>query len=446
MKTTRRLVPVLLCLGTLAAGPVSAEGANPENPEKPEKRLTFSGGVGINAYGLRGAYFGAPDQPKPDANYGWVESVGRVGLAYAFSDHVSVSAGVAGVFTLSDDPFGLSDEGTALVESARLAVTDLFTPGLDLTIGRQDLKIGDGFLIQDGYYDNKGNVWSIPLTFWDAAKLDYRRGDFAGTVLAAKLSSSFGYDGQLYGLDFAWTPAPKKAATEAGVQAGAEAEAEEEPPKTYLAFSGFARQDSGEADDDARVLSLRGSVPIGPVTLAGEYAFQGGKRQGVSVGGEAWHADARWDLPLGLAPYLFASYLHFSGDDPASTDDENFIWRHYSSEDWSHYYLGELVGSSLLVNTDLNVLKLEGGLQIVDPLSFRLFYLDLKSDTGAYWEVPEGAGDSLAREWDAVLSWTPNDATELWLLFGQATPGSAGEALWGTRTSNLYSAGFSWSF
>ncbi len=434
MGTTRRLVPVLLCLGTLVAGPVSAED------EKPEERLTFSGGVGVNAYGLRGAYFGAPDQPKPDADYGWVETVGRVGLAYAFSDHVSVSAGVAGVFTLSDDPFGVADDGTALVESAKLAVTDLFTPGLDLTIGRQEMKIGDGFLIQDGYADHKGAVWSIPLTFWDAARVDYRRGDFAGTVLAAKLSSSFGYDGQLYGLDFAWTPSPKTAG------AGAEAGAEEAPPKTYLALSGFARQGSGEADDDARLVSLRGSVPLGPVTLAGEYAFQGGKRQGVSVGGEAWHADGRWDLPLGLAPYLFASYLHFSGDDPGSADDENFVWRNYSSEDWSHYYLGELVASSLLVNTDLNVLKLEGGFQIAEPLSFRLFYLDLKSDTGAYWEVPEEAGDGLAREWDAVLSWTPNDATELWLLFGQARPGSAGEALWGTRTSNLYSAGFSWSF
>ncbi len=434
MGTTRRLVPVLLCLATLAAGPVSAEG------ETTARHLTFSGGVGVNAYGLRGAYFGAPGQPKPDANYGWVESVGRAGLAYAFSGHVSISAGVAGVFTWSDDPFGVSNDGTALVESAKLTVTDLLTPGLDLTIGRQEMKIGDGFLIQDGYADHKGNVWSIPLTFWDAARADYRRGGFAGTVLAASLSSSFGYDGRLYGFDFAWNPAPKKAA------AGAEAGAAEEPSMTYLALSGFARQDSGEADDDARVLSLRGSVPVGPVTLAGEYAFQGGKRQGVSVGGEAWHADARWDLPLGLAPYLFASYLHFSGDDPASANDENFIWRDYSSEDWSHYYLGELVASSLLVNTDLNVLKLEAGFQIGEPLSFRLFYLDLRSDTGTYWEVPEGAGDSLAREWDAVLSWTPNAATELWLLFGQARPGSAGEARWGTRTSNLYSAGISWSF
>lgn len=436
MGTTRRLVSALLFLGAFAAPPASAED------EAAPKRLTFSGGIGVNAYALRGAAFGSPDQVKPGANYGWVESVGRVGLQYAFSDHVSVTAGVAGVFTLDADPFGVSNDGTAIVESARLAVTDLFTPGLDLSIGRQNMKIGDGFLIQDGYYDHKGDVWSIPLTFWDVARLDYRRGDFAGTAFAASLSSSYGYDGQLYGLDVAWSPARKK--TEAGP--GAEPGAEEEPPKTYLAFSGFARQDSGEADDDARLLSFRGSVPIGPVTLAGEYAVQGGKRQGVSARGEAWHADARWDLPLGPSPYLFASYLHYSGDDPASASDENFVWRNYSSEDWSHYFLGELVASSLLVNTDLNVLKLEGGFQIGEPLSFRLFYLDLKSDTGAYWGVPDGAGDSLAREWDAVLTFNPNDATELWVLYGQARPGSAGEALWGSRTSNFYSAGFSWSF
>lgn len=435
MRTTRRLVSALLVLGAVAAGPASAEDA------AAPKRLTFSGGFGVNAYALRSGAFGSADQLKPGGDYSWFEGMGRVGLAYAFSDHVSVNAGVVGVYTASDDPFGASNEGTALVESASLAVTDLFTPGLDLSIGRQEMKIGDGFLVQDGYYDHKAAVWSIPLTFWDVARVDYRRGDFAGTGFAASLSSSYGYDGQLYGLDFAWTPGRQKAAA-----AGAEAGAEVEPAKTYLALSGFARQDSGEADDDARLLSLRGSVPLGPVTLAGEYAFQGGKRQGVSLGGEAWHADARWDLPLGLSPYLFASCLHYSGDDPGSSSDENFIWRNYSSEDWSHYYLGEIVASSLLVNTDLNVLKLEGGFSVGDQLSFRLFYLDLKTDTGAFWEVPEGAGDGLASEWDAVLSWTPNEATELWVLYGYARPGSVGEALWGSHGSSFYSAGLAWSF
>lgn len=431
MRTIRRLVTVLLLVTALPAALATADD------EKPEKRLTFSGAVGVNAYALRGAYLGSPDQPKPDGSYSWIESVARVGLAWSISDHVSVSAGAAGLFTLATDPFGLDDDGTAIVESAKLSVTDLFTPGLDVTIGRQEMKIGDGFLVQDGYLDHKANIWSIPLTFWDAARVDYRRGDFAGTALAAKLSGSYGYDGAMYGLDLAWIPGRSAAA--------AAPDAAEEAPKTYVGLSGFAREDHGETDDDARVLSLRGSVPVGPVTLAGEYALQGGSRAGVSLGGEAFHADARWDLPLGHAPYLFASYLHFSGDDPATADDENFGWRHYSSEDWSHYYLGEVAGSSLFANTDLNVLKLEGGVEIVPTLSLRLFYLDLESDTGAYWGT-EGSGARLATEWDAVLSWTPNDATELWVLLGQARPGSAGKAIYGPDTSTLYSAGVSWSF
>lgn len=430
MRTIRRLVPALVLTAVLAAGAAAEEEA------KPEKKLTFSGEVGLNAYLLRGAYFGSADQPAADGEYGWLESIARANLSWSISDHVSLDAGVAGLFTLSADPFGLDDDGTAVVESARLAVTDLFTPGLDVTLGRQALKIGDGFLVQDGYYDEKADVWSIPLTFWDAARVDYRRGAFAGTALAAKLSSTYGYDGAMYGFDLAWLPGGK----------AADPDAAEEEPKTYVGLSGFAREDGGEADDDARVLSLRGSVPIGPFTFAGEYALQGGRRAGVAAAGEAWHADARWDLPVARAPYLSASFLHFSGDDPATADDENFLWRHYSSEDWSHYYLGEVVASSLLVNTDLNVLKLEAGLELGRAVSLRLFYLDLGSDTGAYWEVPEGAGDSLATEWDAVATWTPNDATEIWLLFGQARPGRAGEALWGPDTSNLFSAGFSWSF
>jgi hypothetical protein len=429
MRTTRCLVPALVLAALLAAGAAAAE-----DEAKPEKKLTLSGEVGLNAYLLRGAYFGSPDQPAADGEYGWLESVARVGLSWSVSDHVSLDVGAAGLSTLSADPFGLDDDGTAVVESAKLAVTDLFTPGLDVTIGRQNLKIGDGFLVQDGYYDDKANIWSIPLTYWDAARVDYRRGDFAGTAFAARLSSSYGYDGEMYGADLAWVPGRKPT----------DGDGTEEAPNTYVGLSGFTRRDDGEADDDASVLSLRGSAPVGPVTLAGEYALQGGRRAGVSLGGEAWHADARWDLPFDGAPYLFASYLHFSGDDPTTADDESFAWQHYSSEDWSHYYLGEVAGSSLFVNTDLDVLKLEGGVEIGETLSFRLFYLDLRLDTGAYWG--SGSGDSLAKEWDAVVTWMPSDATEVWLLYGQARPGSAGAAIYGPDTSNLFSAGFSWSF
>lgn len=432
MRTTRRLVPALV-LAVLLPAVLAAD------EEKPEKRLTWSGAVGVNAYALRGAYLGSPEQPKPSGDYSWVESLARVGLTWSVSDHVSVSAGVAGAFTLAADPFGLDDDGTAVVESAKVVLTDLFTPGLDVTVGRQELKIGDGFLVQDGYWDHRANVWSIPFTFWDAARVDYRRGDFAGTALAAKASSTFGYDGAMYGFDVAWAPGGR-AAGAAPRAAGAEA------PKTLVGFSAFAREDRGEADDDARVASLRASAPLGPLTFAGEYALQGGRREGVALGGEAWHADARWDLPVGHAPYLFASYLHFSGDDPSTADDERFGGRHYSSEDWSHYYLGEIAGSSLFENTDLNVLKLEAGIEVVPSLSFRLFYLDLRADTGAFWGISEEAGDRLAKEWDAVLSWTPSDATELWVLVGQARPGSAGKAVYGDDASTLWSAGLSWSF
>ena len=45
-----------------------------------------------------------------------------------------------------------------------------------------------------------------------------------------------------------------------------------------------------------------------------------------------------------------------------------------------------------------------------------------------------------------MLSWTPNDATELWVLVGQARPGGAGKAIYGPDASTLWSAGFSWSF
>jgi len=95
MRTIRRLVPALVLTAVLAAGAAAEEEA------KPEKKLTFSGEVGLKDYMLRGAYFGSPDQPAADGEYGWLESIARVGLSWSISDHVAIDVGAAGLFTLS---------------------------------------------------------------------------------------------------------------------------------------------------------------------------------------------------------------------------------------------------------------------------------------------------------------------------------------------------------
>ncbi len=450
---------------------LSAYGA--DDAEETAPRLTWSGQVNAIGYSLSNAYFGGADaQPREgaDPDYLWLESIARLGVGFQLTERISLNAGVAGIVTLDEDPFGLDDATTGIVEVANVAITDLGLPGLDLTVGRQDIKIGDGFLVQDGYADTRVAVWSVPLKFWDAVRLDYRRGAFAGTAMVARLSSSFGHDGELYGVDLAWLPGAGKAGkaavtpaapvnAELSVEAEGESEDEaddeseeaaeedeEEAPTTYLGLGWFEKSDDGEADENTRIVALRGSLPLGPVTLAGEVAQQSGERLGEAVDADAWHADVRWDLPYGRSPYLFASYLHYSGDDPATADDESFSWPHYSADDWSHYYLGELVGSTLFFNNDQNVLKLEAGLQLAEPLELRLFYLDISADTGAWYGVPEGAGDALATEWDAVVTWTATERLTTWLLVGYATPGAASEAVFGDEASTLLELGASWTF
>ncbi len=145
----------------------------------------------------------------------------------------------------------------------------------------------------------------------------------------------------------------------------------------------------------------------------------------------AWNAAVRWTLPSEFESYLRLRYAFFSGDDPGTEDQEGYYSWFYGKDGWSEWYIGELVGSTLNDNTDEKVLWLEGAWSPSDVLILRALVHRIWVDTGAYHEVPEGAGNEFADELDLNFEWTINDSWGLWGYLGWARPLDAAKASYG---------------
>jgi len=394
---------------------VATAAAAQETTQASPLPFRLTGSLGLVTFAVNGAYFGSSTQPggAADNTYLWAETVGRVRLESDITDSISAALSFTGVLTQGTDYYGLKDGDHHLVDTAFVAFKKLGGSGFDIALGRQDIEIGDGFIIGDGYYDNHAAFWSIPLNFWDALRVDYSGGAAHVTGMFANLSNSYGpQEGSLFGLDLAWTPAG------AGT----------------LALCYFGRNDSGLTDNDARIASLRGSVKLGSVTLAGEYGSESGKRQEVDLAGEAYHFDIAFTLSEERGTYVKGSYLHFSGDDPKTSDNEQYFPWNYRWHDWSQYYMGDIVGSQMLFNVDENVIRLEFGTKPSETTRVRLFLQNFRLDTGSYFGgLPEGVGKNFANELNLVFDYAPRPNFSLWVLVGYAQPKDAGKALFGDK-------------
>lgn len=406
----------------------AAAAAGEEGAEEEPERFEWGGAVSLVANAASGAYFGSPDQPDPGGDYLWGEGYVSIGLTWRPAGWVTIDAAGGGSFTLGDDVYGYDTDAKALVERLSVAFPDIGGSGVSVTLGRQNLTIGDGFIVADGYRNEKTAVWLIPFTFFDALVVDWERDGFAVKGLGGLLgNTTFDYsleDGYFGGADLGWS--------------------KEEGPSVGVLYLG--RADSGPQDNDAEVLSVRGSVPIGPVTLNGEYAWEFGSIGPASYDASAWNAAIRWTLPTEQESYLRLRYAFFSGDDPDTEDQEGYYSWFYGKEGWSEWYIGELVGSTLNDNTDEKVLWLEGAWSPSETLILRALVHRIWVDTGSYHEVPAGAGDEFADEVDLNFEWTINDAWGLWGYVGWARPLDAAEASYGDDSYLGGALVLDWSF
>lgn len=259
-----------------------------------------------------------------------------------------------GASTFGDgDPAGFTTggDGDLDVETAVIGwrsgdpADDAEAPVFDLSLGRQALNIGDGFLIDDGNLDSgdDGGVWLVPRQAFQRtllARVDYRAAHvdlffleadpdndepaFAGTNLEYRFATQ-GHLGLLY---FHILDADRP---------------------TFFA----ARQ--GMDVVSARVNDLR--LPWWPaLALWGEATRQRGEGRNAEFEASAWYAEAihHFDT-LPWSPRLSYRYAYFSGDaNPADRRRRDFdpLFYGFDQRGYGTWFQGEVIGGWLLFNSN----------------------------------------------------------------------------------------------
>jgi hypothetical protein len=387
--------------------------------------LSYSVEATSSYHYVNNAYFGSVKSNT------WGEGFTRARVNYGAPDGVWLSAGGVIMGTAGTDYFGVNDASDGRLDQLLVGLSSIGGTGLSLVAGRQDLQVGDGFLIGDGYYDSKAALWNIPLNFYDALRADWQQGEWHALAFGARLSPSYG--------DRAEGPGNIQGGGEIG-WSGSETHS--------LAFGYFQRVDYGDAQLSARAFSLRGAWDRGPFSLAGEGVVESGHNGDADLRGIGGHLGATYKFALRAEPYAQLEYFFFSGDDPNTPSvDEGFYPWNYRWTDWSRYYVADLMANTYVFNNDSRIWKLECGVTPIENTSLRLLLHRIDLDTGvSQGGLPEGVGRGFADEADLVVDQGIGERLSAWVMGGYASPLASAKALAGEAASGQLFLGLTFKF
>ncbi|MCM8771777.1 MAG: alginate export family protein [Candidatus Omnitrophica bacterium] len=283
-------------------------------------------GGDIAVYGvLRGDFEGTE-------NLHGVATIARVYVSADLSENVStmvrfINERVWGSKYFEDDDMYYPDwigRGDIQLDLGYIKVKDLLTPGLTLTVGRQEIEFGEGLVIGSRYVANPSypsyGFWAFSdlglQKAFDAVRLDYTIEPVSLTLIYSKILETYygtDYESNLYGMDIGF-----KLADVVNVD-------------VYYAgvddiiiindlFGDLGILHTG----GIRIVSGIPGVP--GLSLKAEWAKQFGKDEnGYSFKGWALLAGIKYEIPANMNPVIKLNYNRFSGDDEDTDAYENWI-------------------------------------------------------------------------------------------------------------------------
>jgi hypothetical protein len=394
-------------------------------PVAPGASASFEGT--ISSHSVDHPYFG---RPGADRRAGWAEGFERLRVNYGRSDGAWCSVGGVLMLTAGKDYYGTENAGDGRLDQLVVGAANVLGSGVSVTAGRQDLVLGDGFLIGDGYRDSRAALWNIPLNFYDALRVDWKRNGWHVLGFDANLSPS------LYGM-----PGDYPRGRILGGEAGWSPEGNSDVTGTYL-----ERSDNGPDDLDARAYGVRLRYGRGAATFAGELVLEGGTRWGFALAGHGGHARLDFAPAAKHKPTIGAEYFVFSGDKPGTIENEAYDPWQFRWSDWSQYYGGDFVSSTVGSSSDMRIALLRAGWTVREGTGLRLLAHRMDADTGASLGLAPGASRAFAYEYDLVVDQAFGPHWSAWVMGGYATPLDAAKAEYGGANSGQVFASVSWKF
>lgn len=202
------------------------------------------------------------------------------------------------------------------LDLAYIKVSDLLTPGLNLTVGRQEIELGEGLVVGSAY-----NAYNYPVYLYapdlglqkafDAVKIDYSASAIPLNITAflSKINEAYYDDNDeatLYGLNVGY-----KVGEIANIDVYYVREAVDDPEDITL--------------DTAGIRVVAGIPSITGLSLKAEYAKQFGDAGDEDFKGSALLLGASYQFAANMEPQIKVNYLLESGQKPGSDNIDCWV-------------------------------------------------------------------------------------------------------------------------
>lgn len=436
----RKGILILLALSLLAGATVPAMAA--------VDNIKVGGDLSIFA-GYRKAFSFIDDTKAND----FFQTSARVWFAADLSNNVSVMLRLvnerswgAKAITIPGPDFGVTvDSRKVDVDLAYVKMADFLAKGLTLTVGRQPIMIGEGFVVGSRYnvanyaFDDIALVSPVPLpvsvvapsllnapdlgvnTAFDAIKVTYKADAMPVSAMAfvSKIKESLvastlipltrDEDMNLYGVSVCINP------------------------ETWSLEPYFVDRVNYPVynNDNLMTWGIRGTwAPIKGLSFKGEYAKQSGENHvaGTSVDYQGWagYLGAGYEFSAAMKPMISASYITYSGDD-GSDATKTDAWQAIFPSNIADRF--GLIGYPALwqfngLGTGANIWKFGFGIQPTEKLGVALnwFNMSLNDDTLL-------GEEALGNEVDLCLKYAYTDDVTIGLDAGYFMTGDAIETV-----------------
>jgi len=390
----------------------------------------------IRLYGSLWEYYVSQDSSYfgKTSSYAF-ESIAKIGLEAKLNEKISANILLTAQNAVGDpvDFTGVTgDDWVVEPELANLVYSNILDVPLSVTLGRQNLKYGDGFLICDGYSDPRA-AWSAPVTSFYAIKAAYEKGPIRLDGFVAMPDKDYkSYETYL---------TDATARTGKRTLYGTNLHFEKEKYGIWD-LGVFFKDDDSALQSDTLAISQRGSYPFDfwpnskifpQLTVDGEiveetgrtkvqdHALTNSEHDRSAIGG---HIDTKLSFPkLAFSPYLKGSYIYLPGDNPHTDKNEAFDPMFYGFHCAGKWLIGD-INSWSLSNYDERVIMTEIGLSPTKNTLLRGQYFYLALDR----QITAGAGKRWSQEVNIILDYFPNNWFFSGAQFGYAHPLKAARA------------------